>query len=274
MRLLRFWRHTVVAAFTFAALQVFQVHFLQEALQRQNQDLVIRLQSSIAEVLNEAHKTKDDLTLYHVTHALKQSPGVLEAQVLKFQQPGYPLGDWGRLHLVVSDRFTSQLIDQQGLIAALIFGLLTAMTALYLYKAERRDSQFRARLNELQGLLEAEKRQFVRSEERERLAGRQGMAALNQALKRLPEPLVILNVQQRIWAINEAAISRLHITGAVLEKSWHEIPALESCGPVLEQSLAAPGKAVDWSDPTGGLRLRFETAPDTLSGTWIWVDRS
>jgi len=136
---------------------------------------------------------------------------------------------------------------------------------------DRHRSRLGAKLDEFQGLLDAERRQLTRSEEREQQATHQGMAALQQALRRIPEPLIILNPQQRVWAINQAAADRLEVNPieAVLRKSWHEIPLLESCGPSLEQSIASPGQTVKYIHTKKGLRLEFKTDPHSLTGTWI-----
>ena len=62
MKIKRFLRDSVLATMAFVALQTFQAHLLKEALIQQEQVSTYNLQNALAGVLNQAHKTKDDLS--------------------------------------------------------------------------------------------------------------------------------------------------------------------------------------------------------------------
>jgi len=280
MKIPPFLRNALLAGMAIVGFLALQAAFLRNAFRQLDQLLVERLAHSVAEVLNEAHMAKDDLAIHHVLYALSKSPGVVQAFLIFPLAPnvtpdGYPLrdksGPWGSLYLTVSDRLTRRLVRKQLLMGAFASSFLWGILTVFLYRVENRISDLCTEVAESRGLLELEKNKLGRSEEREGLALHQSSAALQATLKRLTEPLLLLNQQQRIWALNSAAAAQMNLgtLDTALQKSWHEIPLLAPCGKAIEQSLSTPGQPVEW--PSGGLRLRFETPDDGSGGTWIWL---
>ena len=82
MKVRRFFRDALLAGAGFICLQAFQAVLLRDALDQQNQQLVYRLGMSVAGVLNKAHQSKDDLTIYETISALAQGPGVVQACII------------------------------------------------------------------------------------------------------------------------------------------------------------------------------------------------
>lgn len=303
MKIQQVVRDALVIGVAFLGLQVLQAIGLREALDQQSRLLSHRLGICVAGVLNQAHQAKDDLLLYRTVLALAQSPGILRAciidsenKIIAHRDPSRlgqtinvsedPSGvylislkegdkPWGRLVLSISDHFSRKLIRRQWMrgimAAALVWGLLF----LYLQFLEKQASGLRSELEELKGLLEREKRRLNASEERAQLATLRAAASLQKAVLSVPEPVLILDPQQRLAAINPEAMSSLGIAKdhALIGKSWHEIPILESCGTGLERSLAFPGQSVLCPSKTGDVQLRFGTDADGLTGTWVTLVR-
>src|SRR5205823_4028733 len=106
----------------FLGLQTLQTTLLKSAMAQEEHLLAYRLASGVAGALNQAHRTKDDLSIYRIVEALAQSPGILQARITG--QPvseaySYPLQDgsqtWGNLALSISDHFSRTLIRKQWL---------------------------------------------------------------------------------------------------------------------------------------------------------------
>ena len=286
MKIKRFLRDSVLATMAFVALQTFQAHLLKEALIQQEQVSTYNLQNALAGVLNQAHKTKDDLSLYHVINALSKSPGIIQASLVDAESesaddaPGiysYVLQDgsqkWGKLVISISDHFRRALVRRQWILGTAAAGLLCLLLFVYLQLLEKRTVDLEAHATELDGVLQSERRKLLQSQEREQKMTLQALAGLQNAVRRISVPLMVLDGQQRLSAVNEAALSRLQVqdANAVLGKSWHEIPALNGCEGGLQRSLESPGRPVEWEVPNRQFRLRFESDADKLSGTWIFL---
>ena len=292
MKIKRFLRDALVAAVAFLGLQSVQSVLLNHALAEQNRVLAYRLAASVAGILNNAHKAKDDLTLYQLITALAQSPGILDARIAGLDNAGgsvsvkgayvYPLkeGDhkWGSLVLSLSNHFSQKLLRRQWLIGTGIAGFIWVLLFFFLQRLEKKSLALEARLVELDGLLQMEKRKLNNYQEQELSNSLRAAAYLRKAMERVAGPLMVLDAQQRIAAINREALAQLDLAGVdpekVRQKSWYEIPILGSCGAALERSMAFPGHAVKWVVAERDLELTFETDGEGLAGTWVMFSTS
>jgi PAS domain-containing protein len=303
MKIQRFHRDALILGVTLLALEAFHVALMKDALVRQNRILAHRLEASVARLLNEAHRAKDDLAILQVARDLGQSPGIIRAYIVDvdnkivadreptrlgqtahvpLNQPGvysFALWDgaqrWGRLILEVSERFSRRWVRRQWGVAMGSMALVGLILGLYLRRLSKEFFSLRSQTAELKGVLQAERIKLQRSLEREQKSALQASACLQEAVRLIPDPMIFLDSQQRVSAINPAALTALGATNSetMLRKSWHEIPFLQSCGPFIEQSLLSPGILVHAQVASASLPAEFYTLGEA-SGTWIRIDPS
>jgi PAS domain-containing protein len=279
MKLPHVVRDVLIIGMAFLGLQTWQAILLKRAMGQEENLLAYRLASGMAGVFNQAHKAKDDLSIFRVLDALTQGPGIIQARIVAHASPdsySYPLQDgthsWGALVLSISDHFSRTLITKQWLAGTAAAALIWGVLFLYLQSLERRKSKLQIQIAEFEGLLQAEKRKLSRFQERERLKAMQNSAALQKAIHQISDPRVVLDSQQRVSAINQGALDQLGLAESqtMLGKSWNELPILGSCGQGLERSLAVPGQVIEWP-MDGGRMMKIETDAYGMAGTWISI---
>jgi len=271
----------LLIGFIFLGLQTFQAGLLKRAMGQEENFLARRLASGLAGVLNQAHKMKDDLSIYQVVDALAKSPGIIQARIVVQASPemySYPLQDgaqtWGNLEFSISDHFSRTLIREQWLAGTAAAALIWGALFLYLQFLERRTSGLQTQTAELEGLLQMEKLKRNDSEQRERSTLHQRAVWLQDALEQIPRPLLLLDGRQRVMAANSPAAALLD-TGEpqdLLGKSWQDIPGLNDCGSSLVESLEAPGFPVRRIDGLSGRITEFFTMTSkegSSGGTWV-----
>jgi len=278
MKIPSYLRDALLIGLSFLALETFHAWVSKNCLAQEENLLSYRLASSIAGALNEAHRMKDDLAIYRLLDDVAKTPGIVEVKVVDRAEGlahSYPLSQggsiWGHLVITTSGRFAKSLLRRVGLagfLAAVPVGLLLFY---YLRRLDRQTVRSLKQVAELERLREAERLRSDQRQEREALRMRQLLASLQRALQKDPDPVVVLDTQQRVCGVAAAAMNPLGVERPedVLGKSWHEVRALESCGTGLERSISSPGQRILWPVPGRSLTLSFETDAVGRTGTWI-----
>jgi hypothetical protein len=272
---------------------------LQKGLEAENRLGAKRLEETATLLIEKAHRLKDDLLMQGTIQALARAPGIALACVVDrdgtvlshnrpdelgktFRMPS-PTGNlwtrplhedqesWGTLIFTTSTAgvhkvWLEQLLLQIGL-GALLWICFVARCLVW----ERQLKKAQAELMECEALLAEEKARYPRLEKRFQDIQLAAIAWLQKAVDQLPFSLVLLDQRQYVIVANQSAFIRLGADSAasLAGKSWHEIPLLAPCGDILEQSLASPGRLVEWSGENGDLRLTFETDSGDSPGTWV-----
>jgi len=283
MKISSILRDTVLMALAFTGLLILQSSLLKDALVVQERTGLNQLMTGISGMLNNAHKSKDDIAIYEVLHSLTQASGIVRARIIDPDVNAEPESDthsqvledgthqWGKLILSVSDYQRRKLLRRQWLAGLAASGLVWAILFVYVQFMEKKNHILSANLAELSDLLQTEKKKIIGSQERERKTLIQAAATLQEAVRRISQPVLVLDSQQRVAALSESALASLNVSGSemVLQKSWLEVPVLGSCGAALERSLTSPGQEILWSIPDSEDKFRIKTELDGLSGTWV-----
>jgi PAS domain-containing protein len=258
---------------------------------------VRRINRLADKLLGEARRTKDDILLQQTVQAIALMPGVYwaaivdpQSKILAHSDPSQ-LGkilhprtrggqwmhvledgrqEWGKFVFGFSDASFRRMAEHETVWPVLLVvmaGLLIFGAAIL---AEKSRQMNEARIVDDAALLEEEKSRSARLEMKVQQALSEGRALIQGTVNQIPEATLVLDSQQRVAALNGAALSRLGISRMedALHKSWHEIPLLQSCGARLEQSIHFPMTDLEASTPTEGLVLSLTTLKDGL-GTWM-----
>jgi PAS domain-containing protein len=248
-------------------------------------------------LLGQAHRTKDDILLQQTVQAIALMPGVSWAaivdpqyKILAHSDPSQ-LGktfrwrarsgqwlsvledgrqEWGRFVFGFSDASFRRAADHETVRQVLLFvmgGFVVLGLGIVIEKGRQQND---ARIVDGAMLLEEEKARSARLELKVQNALSQNQAWLQEAMGHVSGAALFLDSQQRIAAINDEALSRLGFTRTddALLKSWHEVPILQSCGALLEQSLQSPLVERQAQTPVDGMILSMTTLKEG-SGTWV-----
>jgi PAS domain-containing protein len=259
------------------------------------------MMAMMAPLLQRAHLVSDDLQIQQTIQAVSMAPGVTFALMVDPQNritahseplqlgrtlhlrpyPGLWIhtltegkSEWGKFAFELSDSGFRRMALKKAVLQAVCAGFAFLFAPALLYIHEKQEKALKMQLADLSTLLVEEKSRLLRQDVKMQENQNQGQAWMVSAISRFPEAAIFLDSQQRIFALNPAALRLLNEVDvkSLLGKSWHEIQLLGACGKELEKSLASPGVPVQWSNAEGDLRLRFETDKDGLSGTWIFVN--
>jgi PAS domain-containing protein len=283
----------------FLGFLLFDGFFFTHALNSQGERSLRILQKTLAGVLKHAHRLNDDLTLQSAIQSVAKSPDVLIACVvdregkilahsdaskigsdfkrnhLEVPVSSYPLGEetrWGTLLLGLSDRTEHQWAARH-LEILISFGVVCIGCLFWVWvqwgrargrlvqRADDADALCRIKEEELQKILGHKK-------QTEELLGNW----LQQAVERIPHPLLLLDGHPRIRAINRPGRDRLNAgEKPLLGESWQEVATLESCASALEHSLENHKKPFRFQ--LGDMELEFlSEMVNGTPGTWVsWV---
>ena len=267
---------------------------LQTHLDANHRLVAKRLAHAVIPLLNEAHRQHDDLTMQQVVGALAQAPGVAIAAVTdaddkamvhnRLSQIGKPLelprrGDpahtfllrqntdrWGQLVFTLSDAAERQAWMETVLSWSIAVFVLALAYGLRLGIEARRLSAARRNAEDANALLADQRQQTERLTHALVDHQLQARTLLQAVLGKLPEPVLLLDQQQRVAAFNLLAAQQLKLDPRdTTLPSWLDVPWLQDQGAALERSLAHPDTDVTIDangEPAG--RLRTEAG-------WTWV---
>ena len=280
-----------------AGLSTMQWRGFQHLAETHETFTVRRINRLADKLLGEARRTKDDILLQQTVQAIAFMPGVSWAamvdpdnKILAHSDPSQ-LGkmlrsrtrsgqwmhvledgrqEWGKFVFGFSDLSFRRMVDHQTIrpiLLFVIFGFIGFGLSLMIEKSRQMND---AKMADSAVLLEEEKARSVRLEGEVQKALSQGQALMQGVLSHFPEAVLFLDSQQRIAAINNAALGQLGFSRMddALHKSWHEVPLLQSCGPLLEQSLQSPLAKLQAQTLFNGSVLSLTTFKDG-AGTWV-----
>ena len=280
-----------------AVLATMQWRAFQHLAETHETFTVRRLNRLADKLLGEARRTQDDILLQQTVQAVALMPGVSWAAIVDPQNRALAHSDpsqlgktlrsrmrsgqwvhvledgrqeWGKFVFAFSDASFQRTAEHESFQSILLFVMAGFMVFGFSFAVEKSRQATDARIADYVALLEEEQARSARLEMKVQKALSQGQILMQGTVSQIPEAALFLDSQQRIAAINSAALSQLGFSRMddVLHKSWHEIPLLQSCGALLEQSLQSPLAKLQTQTALDGTILSFSTLKGGL-GTWV-----
>jgi PAS domain-containing protein len=250
---------------------IWQSTQLKQGLDREQKLGVHRLERAFVPLLEKAHRLKDDLALQAAISALAQAPGVgsvcvidLDRRIIAHNRlaevgktlsnarlnraESVPLKDgstvWGSFIFSLSSRLTLSLwhawFMREAVILLVLFGAFAVSTGGRI----RENAMVHRLLNDQKIMTEDHIQEAARWRnqfEETKVAHAQALAVL---IARESKPLLLLDHQQNVLAMNDAARFKVSAYENFIGKSWQTVPWLQDQGAVLEASLKSGGQPI------------------------------
>ncbi len=268
---------------------------------KHTQIAIRRVQKAAASLLERAHQTSDDLMMQETVRAFAQAPGIAVACVIDNEKkiladsrasqlgrafsaddlprPLYAVDlkegskVWGRLVLGISDRGLQSAKAFSLEIALIGVMCLSVLVSVFVALVEKRHGAAARELSDLTALLDNEKKERARMARSAQTHRQQMSCWMTVLAEQLPQPVVLLDHQQRVLAVNQAAGLRLGVTPrALIGKSWQDVPVISLGGDVLGQSLQQMNQVFRTSGPPSLRWCTLDAEGSALLGTWITVE--
>jgi len=270
-----------------AGLFLLSAGSIWQCAQALDDELLRRSMIPLIALLEDAQKSRDDLALQRVVHAVLKMPGVAWAGVMDAQgqflahSQSSKIGSmwtgapsrWKPLVLELShedgQRFRRRVA---GWGMAGTAGFLALLVGLVFYE-QRRLSRVREELDEAQALTRELKESLADLRQRRDEQAAVLRECIQSAMAQASRPGLLLDGCQRVIGCHPQLAKRLGYSAAeqVLESSWRDIAALKDCGPALSDSLQNPRRTFRTSTLPGNLSLDIWTEATEGGGFFTWL---